>query len=117
MPSALADAVRSRAPQAPASERPATSTSPRYQYFTECDRSSTLGISVGWSDEYHSTLADQYVNITGVPDGTYCLTSTADPRGKLVEVSKANNAAGAKITIGGNTVNPRYPAQVDRCAP
>ena len=97
--------------------KPELSGSPTSKHYTACDRNSTLGISVGWSDEYHSTLADQYVTITGVRDGTYCLVSTADPRGKLLEVTKANNAAGARITISGNTVSPRYPAAADRCGP
>ena len=97
--------------------RPDLPGSPSGKYYTACDRSSTLGISVGWSDEYHSTLADQYVTVTSVPDGTYCLVSTADPRGRLQEVTKANNAAGVRITITGNAVSPRYPTEADRCAP
>jgi hypothetical protein len=97
--------------------RPDLPGSPERKHYTQCDRGSTLGISVGWSDEYHSTLADQYVTITDVPDGPYCLVSTADPRGKVVELTKANNAAGVKVTVSGNTVSPRYPAAADRCAP
>ena len=97
--------------------RPELPGSPSGKYYTACDRSSILGISVGWSDEYHSTLADQYVPVTGVLDGAYCLVSTADPKGRLQEVTKANNAAGARITISGNAVSPRYPTEADRCAP
>jgi hypothetical protein len=98
--------------------QPDLAGSPSDKYYTQCDRNSTLGVSVGWSDEYHSTLADQHVPLTGVQDGTYCLVSTVDPASKLVEKSRANNAAGAKITISGNTVTPRYPKDpADRCAP
>ena len=94
--------------------------SPGAKYYTQCDRNSTLGISIGWSDEYHSTLADQYIVITNVPDGIYCLVSTADPLGNrhatpprgFAELSRTNNAAGVKITITGPVVEPRHPTQV-----
>ncbi len=88
--------------------------SPPNKYYTQCDRNSTLGVSVGWSDEYHSTLPDQYVVLPpAVGDGAYCLVSTADPLGKLAEVSTSNNTAGATITIsgGGTRVVERDPTQ------
>lgn len=77
--------------------------SPASAYYTQCGRDSTLGISIGWSDEYHSTLAGQYVDITGVANGTYCLVSTADPLTKLADSNRGNNVAGVRVTINGGT--------------
>ena len=50
-----------------------------------------MGISVGWSDPYFWQLADQSVNITGIPDGRYRLTAEADPDGWLRETNDDNN--------------------------
>jgi lysyl oxidase len=87
--------------------------SPAAKYYTTCGRNSTYGISVGWSDEYASTVAGQYVTITGVPDGQYCLASTANPpppagdlaRQQMREISTANNRAAVPITLAGGTVS------------
>ena len=92
--------------------RPALPGSPATKHYTQCDRASTLGISVGWSDEYHSTLADQYIVLPpGVGDGTYCLLSTVDPSGYFVELNadKLNNVAGVQISISGGLVVNRNP--------
>jgi hypothetical protein len=91
--------------------------SPTSAYYTTCGRNDTTGISVGWSDEYRSTLADQYVVISGVPDGVYCLVSTSDPPGRMVETTTANNAARVRVTLSGNTATPRNPTTGDACGP
>jgi len=62
------------------------------------------GISKGWADVYSSGLDGQFINITGVPDGTYELVSTADPLGRLHESSRTNNTARITIAISGNSV-------------
>ncbi|WP_148615345.1 lysyl oxidase family protein [Nocardioides rubriscoriae] len=64
----------------------------------------THGLSVGWADTYPSTLPDQGINITGVPDGTYLVKVTADWQNFWRETNEGNNAATAKITISGNSV-------------
>jgi hypothetical protein len=43
------------------------------------------GISVGWADStsarlYNWYLADQYIEVSGLPDGYYLLETEADPR-------------------------------------
>ena len=84
--------------------------SPDAPYFRACGRNATLGLSVGWKDIYQSTLAGQYIVITGLADGAYCLVSTADPPsaadpdGQIAELNETNNAAGVSVTIDGNTV-------------
>lgn len=66
------------------------------------------GLSVGWGDSYPTTLDNQYIDITDVPDGTYTLKVTANQgltgAQILTESNPANNAASSKITITGNTV-------------
>jgi hypothetical protein len=65
---------------------------------------SDQGISVGWADVYAKTLSGQWIDITGVDDGTYYLRSINDPRGLLHEEPKTNNVGQITITISGNTV-------------
>ena len=65
---------------------------------------SNQGLSRGWADTYRSHLDGQWIDVTGVPDGTYRLVSTADPDLKLHESPRDNNSAQVTITISGNTV-------------
>ena len=64
-----------------------------------------MGLSVGWGDEYPSTIAFQYIEITGLPNGDYIVTLEADrttdalPRGEFVEADEGNNTAWAVIRI------------------
>jgi hypothetical protein len=62
------------------------------------------GLSVGWSDTYPSTLPDQYINITGIPDGEYKVRVTADWQNHFDESNENNNSSEATIQITGNTV-------------
>ena len=57
----------------------------------DASTSVSMGMSVGWSDPYFWQLADQSVNITGIPDGRYRLTAEADPDGWLRETNDDNN--------------------------
>jgi hypothetical protein len=73
------------------------------------------GITVGWVDQYHHSLDDQEVDITGAPPGRYYLVSTANPERIFLEKDYSNNAAwvafdltrdsngNAKIEIVGNS--------------
>jgi hypothetical protein len=87
-------------------------TAPRYdllgqpntKYFGECTSTKPQGISVGWGDIYRSTLPDQYVSIAGVPNGEYCLFSTANPDRNLSETNHNNNSAAVRLVINGNSV-------------
>ena len=83
--------------------------SPASPYYTRCDRATTNGLSVGWSDEYQSTLPDQYIVITGVADGDYCLVSTADPLARIAQRDLRADAAGVAITITGTAVTQGIP--------
>lgn len=64
-----------------------------------------MGLSVGWGDEYPSSIAFQYIDITGLPNGDYVVTLVADPPraglagGEFVEANESNNKAWARIRI------------------
>ena len=64
----------------------------------------TMGVSEGWFDFYWAGLTDQYIDIAGVPDGTYELVSTADWSDSLLEVDETDNAASAIVRITGDDV-------------
>lgn len=63
-----------------------------------------MGLSVGWGDEYPASINLQWIDISGLPNGKYRLTATADPRHLIKESSYANNAVWARIRITDNTV-------------
>jgi len=63
-----------------------------------------MGLSPGWFDFYVWSLPDQYVEISGVPDGVYELVSTANGMGTLIETDKTDNSASAVIELKGDQV-------------
>lgn len=69
-----------------------------------------MGLSVGWFDLYDWLVADQYVEITGVPDGTYELCSVANPDATLLESDASNNGACAVFVLEGDKVTTLSPA-------
>jgi hypothetical protein len=50
-----------------------------------------MGLSVGWGDAYPWRLPDQNIDITGLDEGTYRLTVTADGGGWFAESDETNN--------------------------
>ena len=58
------------------------------------------GISVGWGDKYPWNFAYQYINITGLPGGTYTIRSAVDLFGYFSESSETNNCNWARISFG-----------------
>lgn len=66
-----------------------------------------MGLSVGWGDEYPSTIAGQYIDITDLPYGEYIVTVRADQRLDFVESNDSNNAACARIRISRSGVTVR----------
>ena len=63
-----------------------------------------MGLSVGWGDEYPSTIGLQYIDITNLAYGDYILTIEADPLGQFIESNDANNSNWARIRIRKNGV-------------
>lgn len=89
---------------------PEVPTSPVYTHEGSCGEgrpgatSMVHGLSVGWGDTYPSSLPDQAIDITGIPDGTYLVRVTADWQHFWEETNESNNSASAQIRIAGNTV-------------
>jgi hypothetical protein len=86
---------------------------PRTYYFPRCnaptehdERGSSMvnGISVGWADVYNWYLADQYIEISGVPDGVYVIETVANPTRTVHETTFADNTARTTIRLERDTV-------------
>lgn len=58
-----------------------------------------MGISSGWADVYNWFLADQFIDVTGVPDGAYRLEVVADPNDTLKESDETDNAGSTWICL------------------
>jgi lysyl oxidase len=63
------------------------------------------GIDAGWADVYNWFLADQFIDITGLPDGVYRLEVIADPNDTLLESDETDNARSTWICIAGMDVD------------
>jgi hypothetical protein len=57
------------------------------------------GISSGWIDVYDWFLPDQYVEVTGVPDGLYVLDTVADPDNSIREADETNNCTSMYVSL------------------
>lgn len=67
--------------------------------FASCG-ATVQGLSVGWYDIYTKELPDQWIDVTGVPEGTYWLESEVDPDNLILESDETNNAARIKVVVG-----------------
>lgn len=63
-----------------------------------------MGITPGWVDRYNWTLADQYLEVSGVPDGLYRLDVVADPGALILESSRSNNQVSVLLRLQGDRV-------------
>jgi len=72
---------------------------------TGCGQNAVMGLSVGWGDDYDINRDGQWLDVTGLPDGPYCLVSTADPTNQVAETNDANNMARIKVTLSGASVS------------
>jgi hypothetical protein len=62
------------------------------------------GITWGWADIYTSTLPCQYVNVTGIADGSYVLTARTNASKVVAEANEYNNGTSIHLSLSGNTV-------------
>ncbi|MBX3117740.1 MAG: hypothetical protein KF784_01645 [Fimbriimonadaceae bacterium] len=58
------------------------------------------GLRPGWADIYSAGLAGQFIDLTGIADGTYYLEATVDPDNQILESDETNNTVGIPIAIG-----------------
>jgi hypothetical protein len=77
---------------------------PAQPYFGECTQDGTTGMSVGWADLYAADLFGQSLDIRGVPDGRYCLSSLTDPPRRIAERRDDDNRRTLPIRIRGSSV-------------
>ena len=85
---------------------------PQAPYYREewCGTRNSLtsrtGISVGWGDKYPWNFTLQWIDITGLPAGTYMLRATVDQQNFYRESNNNDNCVWARITIpsSGGTV-------------
>ncbi len=82
-----------------AAEPPAYHPNTTSACMQRADGSVPMGLSVGWGDEYPSTIAFQYIDITGLPNGEYVVTLEGDPANEFLEADESNNTAWATIRI------------------
>lgn len=66
------------------------------QRFTSCDRQ---GLSVGWSDNYVSTVHGQWIEVDDVPPGDYTVRVEMNWAHLLPETNYTNNTATFPVTI------------------
>jgi len=66
-----------------------------FPFYGDCgwsqSRRITVGISVGWGDNYPPEFTFQAIDVTGLPQGQYRLCGTVNPQGTWTE--KNNNVA------------------------
>ena len=68
--------------------------------FSDADNDYLIqGITQGWADTYDWYLPDQYIEVTGVPDGYYLLETTVDPDNSLLEADETNNCGSVLIRL------------------
>lgn len=74
--------------------------------FSICGGPTTLWVRevlpVGWADTYWSGLPGQSFDVTGLPNGTYVIEFTVNPRGVLRESSTTNNVSRRIVVIEGD---------------
>lgn len=84
-----------------------------YTGATECHEQTNgtvpMGLSVDWGDKYPWSIGFQYIDISHLPNGNYCLTQMADPRGEFIEASTANNSVRTLIEIKSDGVTVLAP--------
>jgi hypothetical protein len=73
------------------------------------DPSITMGLSVGWGDQYRYDLEGQFIDIEDLPSGQYVLKAEVDPDGRFAEIDRTNNIASTPFTLivdesGGRTL-------------
>jgi hypothetical protein len=76
-----------------------------------------MGISIGWGDTYGAGLAYQWIDVTGVPAGTYWVVVTADKENFYLESNEQNNCAWAKVRLSSGAASVSTIARGQGCKP
>lgn len=91
---------------------PVTPEHPRYPFGSKtsdvpCDQNAIQGISAGWADAYLFAVPGQYLDITGLRRGHYCVISRADPLDLLDELNEENNVRRVRVVLRPNRLSVR----------
>lgn len=65
-----------------------------------------IGASRTPSSECHGFIADQFIDVTRVPDGRYLLRVEIDAGRQLLEKTHANNVTVACVELKGESATP-----------
>jgi hypothetical protein len=76
---------------------------PKKSTYSTCGNQ-LQGLSVGWGDKYGYNLAGQSIDVTGLPNGTYNLSITVDPKGVLHETNETDNVSVVSLQLVNGTV-------------
>jgi hypothetical protein len=82
---------------------PRSPSSPYYRQSwcgTQTALTSRTGISVGWADTYSYKLAYQWIDITGLPGGTYTVRAMSDPEDWFLETNETDGCGWTKVKFG-----------------
>jgi Lysyl oxidase len=88
---------------------PRTYPTPDCLFPTESDGQNDYlvqGITAGWADVYDWYLPDQYIEVTGVPDGVYILETIADPDNTILEANESNNCGSSYVRLSNVATSP-----------
>jgi hypothetical protein len=91
--------------------RPRAHQAPDCLFFVEQDANFNYiiqGLSPGWIDIYQWYLPGQYIEVSGVADGTYVLETIADPDNELVEPDESNNCGTVLVRLTHMSSPPRH---------
>jgi hypothetical protein len=64
------------------------------------------GTTPGWADVYDWFLPDQYIEVSGVPDGVYVLETIADPDNTILEANESNNCGSVYVRLASVDSSP-----------
>ena len=75
----------------------------------------TNGISVGWADLYPAKFAYQWIDVTGLPGGTYTIRAAVDLYGQFTESNEANNCKWARVSFKAKGSKVKVVASGTKC--
>jgi hypothetical protein len=81
-----------------------------YTYARTCARNQPEalavleGLSVGWGDRYAYSVAYQWIDVTGLADGTYRVRAVAEPKHLFSETSTTDNVTWTIVRVTGDSV-------------
>ncbi len=64
----------------------------------------TMGLDVGWGDDYPPMWEHQWIDVTGIPKGKYRICATVDPLGQFLESNETNNQRWTDVRIDTSTM-------------